>query len=106
MWGEALKVTIYVLNHISTKAVPKTHFELWTGRKSSLNYFRVWGCPSEVRILNPQERKLETKTISGYFIGYPERSKGYRFYCPIHTTRIVEYGKSKFLEDLQNSGSE
>ena len=59
-----------------------------------------------MRIFNPQERKLDPKTISGYFIGYPERSKGYRFYCPTHTTRIVESRNAKFLENLKNSGSE
>ena len=60
---------------------------------------RVWGCPSEVRIYNPQEKKLDPRTISGYFIGYAERSKGYRFYCPSHNTRIVESRNAKFLEN-------
>ena len=59
-----------------------------------------------MRIFNPQERKLDPKTISGYFIGYPEKSKGYRFYCPTHTTRIVESGNAKFLEDHEKSGSD
>uniref|UniRef100_A0A2N9HYL0 Retroviral polymerase SH3-like domain-containing protein n=1 Tax=Fagus sylvatica TaxID=28930 RepID=A0A2N9HYL0_FAGSY len=65
---------------------------------------RVWGCPSEVRIYNPQEKKLDPRTISGYFIGYAERSKGYRFYCPSHSTRIVESRNAKFLENDLISG--
>ena len=69
---------------------PKDTFELFKGWKLSLKHMRVWGCPSEVRIYNPQEKKLDLKTISGYFIGYAERSKDYRFYCPYHITRIVE----------------
>ena len=28
MWGEALKITIYILNRVPSKAVPKTPFEL------------------------------------------------------------------------------
>ena len=60
---------------------------------------------SEVKVFNPQERKLDPRTVTGYFIGYPERSKGYRFYCPNHTTRIVESNNAKFLENHQNSGS-
>lgn len=39
---------------------------------------RIWRCSSEVRIYNPQEKKLDPMTISGYFIGYAERSKWYR----------------------------
>lgn len=56
-------------------------------------------------IFNPQEKKLDPKTVNGYFIGYPERSKGYRFYCPDHATKIEESNNAKFLEDRQNSGS-
>ena len=56
-------------------------------------------CPFEVRIYNPQEKKLDSRTISGYFVGYAERSKGYRFYCPSHSTRIVESRNAKFLEN-------
>ena len=64
---------------------------------------RIWGCPFEVRIYNPQEKKLGPRTISGYFIGYAEKSKGYILYCPSHTTRIMESRNTKFLEnDLGN----
>jgi len=59
----------------------------------------VWGCPSEVRIYNPQEKKLNPRTIIGYFIGYAKMSKGYRFYCPYHSTRIVESRNAKFFEN-------
>ena len=59
---------------------------------------RVWGCLSEVRIYNPQDKKLDPRTISWYFIGYAERSKGYRFYYPYHNTRILESRNAKFLE--------
>ena len=99
LWAEALKTTMYILNRVPTKAVPKTPFELWKGWKPSLRHMRVWGCPSEVRIYNPQEKKLDLRTINGYFIGYAERSKGYRFYCPSHNTRIVESRNAKFLEN-------
>ena len=57
-------------------------------------------------IYNPQEKKLDPRTISGYFIGYVERSKGYRFYCPSHSTRIVESRNAKFLKNDLISGSD
>ena len=58
-----------------------------------------------MRIYNPQEKKLDPRTISGYFIGYAEKSKGYRFYFLSHTTRIVESRNMKFLENDLVSGS-
>ena len=106
LWTEALKTAVYILNRVPTKAVPKTPFELWKGWKPSLQHIRIWGCPSEVRIYNPQEMKLDPRTISGYFVGYAERSKGYRFYCPSHSTRFVESRNAKFLENDLISGSD
>ena len=38
--------------------------------------YGVWECLSEVRIYNPQEKKLDPRTISGYFIAYVEKFKG------------------------------
>jgi hypothetical protein len=106
LWIEALKTSVYILNRVPTKDVPKMPFELWKGWKPSLRHMRVWGCPSEVRNYNPQEKKLDPRTISGYFIGYAERSKGYRFYCPSHSIGIVESRNAKFLENDLNSGSD
>ena len=39
LWGKALKTTTYILNRVATKAVAKTPYELWVGRKPSLNIF-------------------------------------------------------------------
>ncbi|RVW50569.1 Retrovirus-related Pol polyprotein from transposon TNT 1-94 [Vitis vinifera] len=83
LWTEALKTAVYILNRVPTKAVLKTPFELL------------------------KEKKLDPRTISGYFIGYVEKSKGYRFYCPSHSTRIVESRNAKFLEyDLVNGSDQ
>ena len=105
LWMYALRTTAYILNRVPSKAVPKIPYELWTSRKPSLRHLHVWGCQAEVRIYNPHEKKLDSKTISGYFIGYPESSKGYRFYCPNHSTRIVESENAHFIENGSVSGS-
>ena len=96
---------MYILNRVPSKAVPKTPFELWTGRKPSLRHIHIWGCPAEARIYNPHEKKFDSRTISGYFISYPDISKGYRFYCPNHGVRIIETGNARFLENGEISGS-
>ena len=36
--------------------------------RPSFHHFHVWGCKVEVRPYNPQSKKLDPKTISGYFI--------------------------------------
>ncbi|KAK3002003.1 hypothetical protein RJ639_020929 [Escallonia herrerae] len=105
LWVEALKTAVHILNRVPSKSVPKTPFELWVQRKPSLEYFHVWGCLAEAKVYNPHTEKLDPKTISCHFIGYPESSKGFRFYCPSHTTRIVETRHAVFFEDAEYSGS-
>ena len=41
LWAKALKTTMYILNRVPTKAIPKTPFELLKGWKPSLQYMRV-----------------------------------------------------------------
>ena len=71
-----------------------------------MRHLHVWGCQAEVRICNPQENKLDERTISGFFICYLEKSKEYMFYCPTHSTRIVETGNARFIKIGETSGSE
>jgi hypothetical protein len=53
LWMEALKIVAHIINRVPSKSVPKTPYKLWTGRKPSINYFHVWGCPVEAKIFNP-----------------------------------------------------
>lgn len=105
LWNEALKITMYILNWVPNKEVLKTPFELWTRRKPGLRHLHVWGRPAKVRIYNPHEKKLDFRTISVYFFGYSEKSKGYRFYRPNHSTRIVEIDNARFIKNGDISGS-
>jgi hypothetical protein len=48
---------------------------------------------------------LDPKTVSCYFIGYPDKSKGFRFYCPDRYIKIVKTRHAIFLEDEVIRGS-
>lgn len=100
LWGEALKTAAYLLNRVPTKATNKTPYEHWTNKKPSLNHVRTWGCPAEARPYRPNEKKLDFRTISSYFVGYAERSMGYKFFDPT-TKAIFETGNAKFFEDVE-----
>ena len=70
LWGEALKATAYILNRVPTKATTKTPYEFWTSKKPSLKHLHIWGCLAEARPYRPHEKKLDSRTVSCYFIGY------------------------------------
>jgi hypothetical protein len=105
LWMEALKTAIHILNRVPSKSVQKTPYEMWIGRVPSVNHLRVWGSPAEAKVFNPTIAKLDSKTVSCHFIGYPERSKGFRFYCPDRSTKFIETRHEVFLEDQMIRGS-
>ena len=43
---------------------------------------------------------MDSRTVSCYFIGYSERSRGYKFYDPT-TKSIFETGNARFFEDVE-----
>ena len=97
--GDALKTTAYILNQVPNKSVPKTPYELWSQKKPRLCQFQGWGCKVEVRLYNSQSKKLDLKTISWYFVGYCVGSRGSRFNCLLHTTRVIKSDQAIYFED-------
>jgi hypothetical protein len=59
----------------------------------------VWGSPAEPKVFNPNIGKLDPKTVSYHFIGYPEKSKGFCFYCSDRYTKFIEMRHAVILED-------
>jgi hypothetical protein len=102
---EAVKTAAHILNRVPRKSVLKSPYELWTGRKLTLNYLHVWNYPAGAKVFNPNIGKLDSKIVSCHFIGYPAKLKGYRFYCPDRYTKFVEIRHAVFLEDEMVRGS-
>ena len=100
LWGEALKTTIYILYRVPSKADNKTPYELWTSKRPSIKHLHIWGCPTEARPYRPHERKLDSRIISRYFVGYAECSRGYKFYNPTLRS-FFETGNARFLEEVE-----
>jgi len=65
----------------------------------------MWGCLAEARPYKPNEKKLDSRTVSSYFNSYSERSRGYKFYDPILKT-IFETETATFFEDIKFRGEE
>jgi hypothetical protein len=63
------------------------------------------GSPAKAKVFNPNIGKLDPKTISCHFIGYPGKSKGFRFYSPDRYTKFVETRHVVFLEDDMMRGN-
>ncbi|GAU49783.1 hypothetical protein TSUD_369070 [Trifolium subterraneum] len=96
----------------------KTPYEIWSGKRPSMSYMKIWGC--EVYVKRQISTKLEAKSDKFFFVGYPKETKGYYFYNPsegkvvVARTRVFierEFiskgisGRKIELEEIQESQS-
>ena len=77
-WGYAFETTTFILNRVSSKAIEKTPYEIWTGKIPSLSFLKIWGCEAYVKCQISD--KLAPKSDKCLFMGYPKETKGYYFY--------------------------
>jgi hypothetical protein len=95
LWGgEAVAMTVYVLNRLSTKGVQgMTPFEVWYGKKPAVQHLRTFRCVVHVKDTTPNLKKLDEHNRRMIFIGYEPGSKAFRAYDPltrkVHVTRDV-----------------
>jgi hypothetical protein len=54
----------------------------WHGRKSTVDHLRTFGCVVYTKDTHPQLKKLEDRSTPMVFLGYNERTKGYRVFDP------------------------
>ena len=75
------------MNRIPSKAVEKTPYELWTGKRPGLSFLKIWGCEAYVK--HQASDKLASKSDKCLFMGYPKETKGYYFYIPFEKKVFV-----------------
>ncbi|GKD37825.1 retrovirus-related pol polyprotein from transposon TNT 1-94, partial [Tanacetum coccineum] len=97
-WCNAVDTSTYILNRILIRPfLGKTPYELFKGKKPSLEYFKVFG--SKCFILNTKDylTKFDPKSTEGIFLGYSPNSKAY-IILNKETMRIEESLNVKFDE--------
>ncbi|GJU01016.1 retrovirus-related pol polyprotein from transposon TNT 1-94, partial [Tanacetum coccineum] len=97
-WCDAVDTSTYILNRILIRPfLRKTPYELFKGKKSSLDYFKVFG--SECFILNTKDylTKFDPKSTEGVFLGYSPNTKPY-IILNKETMRIEESLNIRFDE--------
>ena len=95
-WAYARKTASHILNLVLSKSIPNTPKELWSGRKPSMKYLHIRGCPTHM--FKGKSNKLEAKTEVCMFLGYSKETKGYLFYNHKNNKMFVST-HAKFLED-------
>jgi len=50
-WKDALLTAAYIFNHVSSKFVSSTPYELWNNEKPNLGYLHPWRCAALFTII-------------------------------------------------------
>ena len=79
-WGYALETAAFTLNRVPSKAVEKTPYEMWTGKRPSLSFLKIWGCEAYVK--RQVSNKMEPKSDKCLFWGILKRLRDTTFTIP------------------------
>lgn len=78
LWVEALNCANYIQNRSPHRFVKDhTPFEAWSGTKSEVTHFYVFGSRAWARIPFEKRKDLDPQSIECMFFGYPDGVKGY-----------------------------
>lgn len=73
--------------------------EAWSGRKPSVEHFRIFGCVGHVHIPDVKKTKLDDKSVKCVLLGFSSESKAYKMFDPIekkvHISRDLVFEEDK-----------
>ncbi|KAK1660605.1 hypothetical protein QYE76_048764 [Lolium multiflorum] len=102
-WAEAISTACHSSNRLYLrKGLNKTPYEILTGNKPNISYFKVFGCKCFYKIKGVHLSKFAPKALEGIFVGYGAESHTYRIF-DVSSGIIIESCSVKFEE---NDGSQ
>ncbi|KAK1614560.1 hypothetical protein QYE76_020077 [Lolium multiflorum] len=102
-WAEAISTACHSSNRLYLrKGLNKTPYEILTGNKPNISYFKVFGCKCFYKNKGVRLSKFAPKALEGIFVGYGAESHTYRVFY-ISSKIIIESCSVKFEE---NDGSQ
>jgi len=103
LWAEAVNTSVYLLNRRPRELDKQIPFELWTGKKLTLNHLKRFGSEVYTHIPKQFRSKFESKAKKMILVGYDGNSKNYRVMDPetlkITVTRDVVVNEKDNAQD-------
>jgi hypothetical protein len=80
-WAKAINTACHAINRLYLhKFHKKTSYDLITGKKPKVSYFRVFGCKCFILNKRPQTSKFAPKVDEGFLLGYGPNEHAYRVF--------------------------
>jgi hypothetical protein len=87
-WAEAINTACYSINRFYLHQIlKKTSYELLTGKKPNVSYFRVFGSKCFNLVKSGRKSKFAPKVVEGFLLGYDSNTRAYRVFNK--STRLV-----------------
>jgi transposase InsO family protein len=80
-WAEAINTACYSINRLYLHQIlKKTSYELLTGKKPNVSYFRVFGSKYFILIKRGKNYKFAPKAVEGFLLDYDSNTRAYRVF--------------------------
>jgi hypothetical protein len=104
-WSEALNTAYHAINRLYLhRLLKKTSYELLTGNKPNVLYFRVFGSKCYILVKKGRHSKFAPKAVEGFLLGYDSNTKAYRVFNK--SSGLVEVSSDVVFDETNGSTRE
>jgi hypothetical protein len=101
-WVEAINTACYAINRLYLhRILKKTSYELLTGKKPNVSYFRVFGSKCFIVVKRGRKSKFAPKVVEGFLLGYDSNTRAYRVFNK--STGLVEVSCDTVFDETNGS---
>jgi hypothetical protein len=101
-WAEAINTACYSINRLYLhRILKKTSYELLTGKKPNVSYFKVFGSKCFILIKRGRKSKFATKAVEGFLLGFDSNTRAYRVFNK--STGLVEVSCDIVFDETNGS---
>jgi hypothetical protein len=104
-WSEAVNTACHAINRLYLhRLLKKTSYELLTGNKPNVSYFRVFGSKCYILVKKGRNSKFAPKVVEGFLLGYDSNTKMYRVFNK--SSGLVEISSDVVFDETNGSPRE
>jgi hypothetical protein len=104
-WSKAVNTACHAINRLYLhRLLKKTSYELLTGNKPNVSYFRVFGCKCYILVKKGRNSKFAPKAVEGFLLGYDSNTKAYRVFNK--SSGLVEVSSDVVFDETNGSPRE
>jgi hypothetical protein len=101
-WAEAINTARYSINRLYLhRFLKKISYELLTGKKPNVPYFKVFGSKCFILIKRGRKSKFAPKVVEGFLLGYDSNTRAYRVFNK--STGLVEVSCDIVFDETNGS---